>query len=93
MDKKIKLLKALGDETRIKIVRCLMDKEQCACSTVPFIGKAQSTISSHLKILEDAGVVESRREGINIWYKVSSKEAIQILKILNIKKIRCKTSC
>ena len=88
MDKKIKLLHALGEETRIKIVQSLIDKEQCACSIYPIIGKAQSTVSQHLRILEEAGIIESRREGVNIWYKIKSQETIKILDILKINKIK-----
>lgn len=87
MKEKIKLLKALGDETRIKIVQCLLSGEQCACAIVPLVGKAQSTVSQHLRLLEESGVLESRREGVNIWYKIKSKEAMQIMKIMNIQKI------
>ncbi|MEM2917968.1 MAG: metalloregulator ArsR/SmtB family transcription factor [Candidatus Altiarchaeota archaeon] len=93
MQEKIKLLKALSDETRMKIVQCLLDGEQCACAVVPFIGKAQPTVSQHLKILEEAGILESRREGVNIWYKMKSKEAMQIMKILGIQKIENKIKC
>jgi len=89
---KIKLLKALADETRIKIVQCLMDGERCACTLVPAAGKAQPTVSQHLRILEEAGVLESRREGVNIWYRIRSPEAIRILEILEIPKIEIPTS-
>ena len=90
MQEKIKLLKALSDETRIKIVQCLLNGEQCACAIVPFVGKAQPTISQHLKILEEAEVLESRRSGVNIWYKIKSKEAVQVMKIMGIQKIENK---
>ncbi len=93
MKQKIKLLKALADETRIKIIQCLLDGEKCACSIVPNINKAQPTVSQHLKILEEAGVLESRRDGTNIWYKINSEETNQIMKILNIKKIKGKVNC
>jgi ArsR family transcriptional regulator len=89
----IKLLKALADETRMKILQCLLGGERCACAIVPVIGKAQPTVSQHLKILEEAGVLESRRKGINIWYKISPGPAIQILKILDIQKIETPISC
>ena len=91
MDKKIKLLNALSDETRIKIVRLLMGGEQCACSIFPHVGKAQSTVSQHLRILEEAKVLESRREGVNIWYKIKSKDAIGIMGLLGFKKTTIKS--
>jgi len=87
VDPKIKFLKAMADDTRIKILRCLMNGEQCACSIVPCIGKAQPTVSKHLKILEEAGIIESRREGINMWYMIKSDKAIDIMDILGITKI------
>lgn len=80
---KVKLLKALGDETRLDIVRCLLDGEKCACKVVPAAGKAQPTVSRHLKTLEEAGVLESRRVGVNIWYKIKSDEARKILNVLD----------
>jgi len=93
VDARIKLLKALADETRMKIVQCLLDGERCACAIVPAIGKAQPTVSQHLKILEEAGILESQRKGINIWYKIRSDEAIQILNILGIQKIEIRITC
>jgi ArsR family transcriptional regulator len=89
----IKLLKALADETRIKIVQCLLEGERCACAIVPAIGKAQPTVSQHLKILEEAGVLESRRKGVNIWYKIRSDQVIQIMNILDIQKIEIPITC
>jgi len=93
MKNEVKILKALADETRIKIIQCLLDGEKCACSVVPNVNKAQPTVSQHLKILEEAGILESRRVGTNIWYKIRSKKARQIIEILNIKKIKDKTRC
>jgi ArsR family transcriptional regulator len=93
VDPHIKLLKALADETRIKIVQCLLDGERCACAIVPAVGKAQPTVSQHLKILEEAGILESRRKGVNIWYKIRSDQAIQIMKILHIQKIEIPITC
>ena len=93
MEEHIKLLKALADETRIKIVQCLLDGERCACAIVPAVGKAQPTVSQHLKILEEGGVLESRRKGTNIWYKIRSDKAIQIMRILDIQKIETRITC
>lgn len=88
MEKKIKLLNALSDETRIKILQYMLNRELCACSIYPLVHKAQSTVSKHLKVLEEAEIVEKRREGINIWYKIKSNQAIQILTILEISELK-----
>jgi len=93
VDAQIKLLKALADETRIKIIQCLMEGERCACAIVPAVGKAQPTVSQHLKILEEAGVLESRRKGVNIWYKIKSEKVSPIMKILDIRKIEIPVTC
>lgn len=93
MKQKIKLLKALADETRIRIIQCLLDEEKCACSVVPSVNRAQPTVSQHLRILEEAGILESRRVGVNIWYKMKSKETKEIMRILNIRKIKTKAKC
>ena len=93
MKDKVKLLKALADKTRIKIIQHLLDGEKCACTIVPGVGKAQSTVSGHLRILEEAGILESRRVGTNIWYKVKSREAREILRVLNIRRIKTKNKC
>lgn len=82
MNEKVKLLKALGDDVRLKIVQHLLDGEKCACTFVPLAGKSQPNVSRHLKILVEAGVLEPRRKGVNIWYRIKSDEAVRIMKIL-----------
>ncbi len=93
MQKKVQLLKALSDETRLRIIQHLLDGEKCACTIHPVVKKAQSTVSGHLKILEEAGVLSSKKVGTNIWYRLNSEKTKNILKILDIKKTqnKCKT--
>lgn len=93
MQEQIKLLKALGDETRMRIVQCLLDGERCACTLVPAVGRAQPTVSQHLRILEEAGVLESWRKGVNIWYRIRSDKTVRILEILEIPKIEIPSAC
>jgi DNA-binding transcriptional ArsR family regulator len=82
-----KIFKALSDPTRLKIVDFLIEKERCACEIFKKIERAQSTISQQLTKLEDLGIVESRREGRSVIYKLTSKEVRKILKIF--KEERC----
>jgi ArsR family transcriptional regulator len=70
-----------------------MEGERCACAIVPAVGKAQPTVSQHLKILEEAGVLESRRKGVNVWYTIRSNQAIKIMNILGIQKIETPITC
>ncbi len=88
MDNRIKLLKAMGDDTRIKILQYLLNGEKCACTIVPFIGKAQPTVSQHLKILVEAGVLNVRRDGTKMLYRIKDDRAVQIMNILNIRRMK-----
>jgi ArsR family transcriptional regulator, arsenate/arsenite/antimonite-responsive transcriptional repressor len=64
-------MKALGDETRLRIVLQLAGGERCVCDLVADLGAAQSLLSFHLKTLKDAGLVSDRREGRWVHYSLS----------------------
>jgi len=76
-----KILKALSDPTRLKIVESLKQGEICACNFVPLTKKAQPTVSQHLKILENARIIKSRKEGKMILYSVVDKKIFDLIKI------------
>ena len=61
MEKKVKILKALADETRFAIVEFLDNEEKCVYEIIPVTGKAQPTVSQHLKILREAGILKFRK--------------------------------
>lgn len=63
--------KALADETRIRIIKLLEHHELCVCQIQAIIGLGQSTISKHLSILKNAGLVEIRKEGIWIYHRLA----------------------
>ncbi len=58
----IRVMKALSDPTRIKLLKILEKRLMCVCELQAAIGTAQSTTSNHLKILEAAGLVEAHKE-------------------------------
>ena len=64
--------RALGDPIRLQLVDVLAAHpgELCACELLPLFEIAQSTLSHHLKTLVDAGIVESRRQGLFAYYPV-----------------------
>jgi DNA-binding transcriptional ArsR family regulator len=81
----IDILKSLADDTRLKIVKFLIDGEKCVCKIFPYVKKTQSTVSIHLNNLEKAGIVKSRRDGKFIYYSISDNRIIQVLKLLETK--------
>ena len=67
----LKITKALSDKTRVRIFKMLQRKEMCVCEVRAVLGMAQSTISKHLQILEDAGLVACRKDGLWVNYKIA----------------------
>ena len=65
----IRVMKALSDPSRIKIMKMLEAKPLCVCEITEILGLAQSTISKHLKILEDAGLIDSWKDGSWVIYR------------------------
>lgn len=62
------LFKLFGDTTRAKILFSLFESEMCVCAIAEFLGMTQSAISHQLKVLRDANLIGSRREGKTIYY-------------------------
>jgi ArsR family transcriptional regulator len=94
LSEKARFLRILGDETKLKIIQYLLNGEQCACKLVPYTKRAQSTVSTHLTDLERTGILESRREGRNIYYKIRDKKVYGLCKLLGIKRLKAiKNTC
>jgi ArsR family transcriptional regulator len=69
-----KLFKALSDETRIRILKVLLERECCVCEVMQALDISQSRASRNLGMLEDAGFVRSRRDGLWIVYSVDEQK-------------------
>lgn len=69
------ITKALADENRVRTLLALRKGELCVCQITELFGLAPSTVSKHLSILFQAGLVESRKEGRWIYYKLPGKNA------------------
>ena len=69
------VVKALADENRVRAVMALQGKELCVCQLIELLGLAPSTVSKHMAILKQARLVESRKDGRWIFYRLSSREA------------------
>jgi len=66
----LKVTKALSDKTRVRIFKMLQQKEMCVCEVRAVLEIAQSTTSKHLNILEDAGLIARRKDGLWVNYGI-----------------------
>ena len=71
-----RIFKALGDKSRLEIVEMLADGEKCACKLLEKFNFSQPTLSHHMKILCDSGIVASRKEGKWMYYSLYKEGAI-----------------
>jgi ArsR family transcriptional regulator len=75
MKETVKLFKALGDPTRLRIVKLLERGELCVCQLTAALGMGQSRISRHLSVLKESGLIEDRRAGKWVHYRLCCKDA------------------
>ena len=91
------IFKAFCDENRVRILQLLQDGEKCACKLLEEMNITQPTLSHHMKILCDSGIVKARKEGKWIHYSISqegAKAAENCLKELTTIKYECENkSC
>ena len=71
----MRVAKALADENRVRVLVALRAGELCACQITELFGLAPSTMSKHLSVLYQAGLVESRKEGRWIYYRLPDGQA------------------
>ena len=71
MQQYVDLFKALSDETRLRIVLLLSEKELCVCQIVEALVLSQVKVSRHLTILKYAGLVRCRKEGTWVYYSLA----------------------
>ena len=83
-----RVFKAMGDENRLTILSLLHTGERCACRLQDALNISQPTLSHHMRILLDAGLIHARKDGKWIYYSLSEEgahEAADMLRsILNI---------
>ncbi len=63
MDKLVKILKAFGDKNRLRIIKMLQNRQLCVGEITEILGLATSTVSKHLSVLRDAGIVNDLKDG------------------------------
>jgi len=71
-----KIFKALGDKNRLRIINMLGEKSMCVCEITEVLKLSQSTVSGHLRVLKDAGLVEDEKDGLWVEYRLCQDEKI-----------------
>lgn len=77
------LFKALADETRLKIVKMLVEEGKCPCHILKEFSITQPTLSYHTKVLSEAGIIDATRKGALMECRVNSEKIMQIQKLFD----------
>ena len=78
----LRLFRALGDETRLRLLEQLQAGEQCVCDLTDELDASQPRLSFHLKTLKDAGLVTDRREGRWVYYAINPAALVTLERVL-----------
>lgn len=73
------ILQALNHPARVGILRVLRDGEHCVCHLEAYLGYRQAYISQQLSVLREAGLIEDRKDGWNVFYRVTKPEIFAVL--------------
>lgn len=75
-------LKMLGHPMRLQILKLLRQGESCVCHLEHALGRRQAYVSQQLMALRDAGLVESRKDGLQVYYRLTDAELLNVLDAL-----------
>lgn len=79
MKEALRVLRALVDENRVRLLYALRHGELCVCQLIELMGLSPSTVSKHLSILRDAELLDSRKEGRWVHYRLADKPIFPII--------------
>jgi arsenite methyltransferase len=88
LENKVKFFKALADGTRLTILSYLLENSYCACDVTSLTDKDQTTVSKHLKVLTEAGILNYEKRGRNVIYSIRDENIREVLLILEIGEIK-----
>jgi len=75
MKQHVAITRALGDESRLRTLMALGQGDLCLCQLIDLLGLAPSTVSKHVSVLKEAGLVQQRKEGRWHFYRLADAEA------------------
>lgn len=78
----VNFFKALAHSVRLKIVKKLLEGETCVCELKNDVDFSQSNLSQHLKILKEAGIVNSNKKGLWVHYSVTDPSVSKVIELV-----------
>ena len=81
--KQAEIVKAMGHPVRIAVVDLLKDGQQCVCDIAEHVGSERSNVSKHLAVMHAAGIVEQRKEGLKVLYKLKTPCILQFFSCIS----------
>ena len=82
-DLRVKILDALSDPTRLELLEFLSSGERCVCEILPAFQRSQSTISKHLNILHEAGILERKIDGKRTVYRIKDPLVFDLIRMVD----------
>lgn len=79
MEKQAEIVKAIAHPLRIAVVDFLKDGEQCVCDIAGHVGSERSNVSRHLSVMVGAGVLEYRKQGLKVIYRLKTPCIVDFL--------------
>ncbi len=76
-----RILAALGHRVRLDIVTLLLKGERCVCEITPAFRQERTVISRHLAVLENAGIIQSRKVGRRVFYQIADRRAVTLVEV------------
>ena len=76
---KTRIFKVISDTNRLKILEILRGGERCQCEIIPMLDQSQPTVSRHLRLLEEGGLIRSRRDGTRMFYEVVDSHIFNVI--------------
>ncbi len=84
MEEVLNILKALSEETRLRVLKLLQQGELCVCDIVAALETSQPKISFHLNVLKEAGLIKDRKQGRWIHYRIDESDMFRRFLVLSL---------
>ena len=83
-DLETQALKAIAHPMRLRILNALREGEECVCHLTALLGQRQAYVSQQLMFLRQAGILQDRKEGWRVYYRITNPQILNVLEALNV---------